>query len=515
MATVFENANFDVSVLLRAIFLRNEFWSPTAKWALVRSPTEYIVAALRGTGMTAAQVHPEWFSSRMGQALFYPPNVAGWKNNKAWLGTSAVAARADFADTLNYRLDQLDLHPLLAPILPDSSIKTPDQLVDIVLTLLDVSVSTGTRTALRDWVVRRGRSEPLDDLSHGDPGVPRARIPRGVTEAPTMLSNDIESNDTLRHLQRIDTSPSGLSRRRFLQAIAAGIGVGAAASLLPTGVADALTAIGAHDGVLLLVNLAGGLDGLNTVVPFGQSEYYDLRPSVNIAEAEVLPLASGIGLHPSLPFFKSQFDAGSLAIVQGVGAIDPDYSHFSMGARWMSGWAGTPANPTSGWVGRWLDGLATPDLLQAVEIGWGGVGLHMIGDNRAAVSVNPSDAGYGSDTNNWIQDSYRAVREMSAATIPGTWSKAFADTLRDQLTVAAAAAPAYVGVPNTSLGKFAIAAGLINANVGLRVVSVTIGGFDNHSSQPADLAALLTQLNDGLQLFWSTLSPLFQTVRRS
>ena len=149
LAAAFDAANFDIATAVRAMFLHPEFYSSTAKNALVRSPTEYVVAILRGTGLTAADIHPEWYDDRMGQALFYPPNVAGWKNNAYWLTTSTMAARADLADHVNQRLDTLKLHPLAA-----SASMTVPQAVDAALGLLDVPVSIGTRAAMTDWLAR-------------------------------------------------------------------------------------------------------------------------------------------------------------------------------------------------------------------------------------------------------------------------------------------------------------------------------------------------------------------------
>lgn len=327
-----------------------------------------------------------------------------------------------------------------------------------------------------------------------------------------MLSSEIEACDALGLLSRHDTSALAISRRRFLQAIAAGVAGTLAASLLPDGAASALTTIGAHDGVLLLINLSGGLDGLNTVVPFGQGAYYDLRPDIAIPEASTLPLADGVGLHPRLTFMKERFDAGQVAIVQGVGVPDPDFSHFTMQARWMDGSVRTPPSPSTGWIGRWLDGMDASDLLQAVHLGWGGTPLHLIGAHRGAVALNPSNGGYGASSDGWIQDSYRALRDMAARSAPvGTWANTVANTMNDQLSVASAVAPAYIGAPSGALRSFAVAAGLLNANVGIRVVSISLGTFDTHSGQPVSLDKLLGELNDGLELFWSLLSPSMHT----
>jgi uncharacterized protein (DUF1501 family) len=334
-----------------------------------------------------------------------------------------------------------------------------------------------------------------------------------------VLPSDISSHDALRHLSR-PNSDMNLSRRRFLQAIAGGAGVAAASSFLPSGMASALTPVGPHDGILLMIYLAGGNDGLNTVVPFGQNEYRANRPDIAISSPDDAGAAnpalrldgvSGIGLHPNLGFLQQQFNQKQLAIVQGVGVPDPNYSHFEMLARWMEGSNnGSSLSPT-GWIGRWLDGASSTDLLSAVNIGWGGIPLHLIGVNRSAVALSPYDGGYGGDTDEWRQEGYKAIRSMATRSTTGTWASEVANALSDQLSVASQVAPAYVGVTdNSDLRQFAVAAGLINANVGVRVINIEIGNFDNHSSEPVDHADNMKTLNDGLQLFWSMLSPSFQ-----
>ncbi len=334
-----------------------------------------------------------------------------------------------------------------------------------------------------------------------------------------MLHSDISSHDALRHLSR-PNSDLNLSRRRFLQAIAGGAGVAAASAFLPSGMASALTPVGPHDGILLMIYLAGGNDGLNTVVPFGQGEYYDNRPDIAISSPDKagavnpalrLDGVSGIGLHPNLGFLQQQFNQKQLAIVQGVGVSDPNFSHFEMLARWMEGSNNGSSLSSTGWIGRWLDGASSTDLLSAVNIGWGGIPFHLIGANHSAVALSPNDGGYGGDTEEWRQEGYKAIRSMATRSTAGTWASQVANALSDQLSVASLVAPAYVGVTdNSELRRFAVAAGLINANVGVRVINIEIGNFDNHASELHDHADNMKTLNDGLQLFWSMLSPSFQ-----
>src|SRR5947208_10488969 len=122
------------------------------------------------------------------------------------------------------------------------------------------------------------------------------------------------------------------SRRDFLKQ---GLVPVFAGSAVPSVFANGVAAAAADspnatpsDRVLVLVQLAGGNDGLNTVIPFQDGTYHDARPTIR-QETGVLPLSPTLGLHPNLKFFKQSFDQGRLAIVQGVGYPNPNLSHFA------------------------------------------------------------------------------------------------------------------------------------------------------------------------------------------
>ena len=147
--------------------------------------------------------------------------------------------------------------------------------------------------------------------------------------------------------------PGQVSRRRFLQGAVASAGV---LSVLPSffdGIAGAATPVGPNDGILLVIQMGGGNDGLNMVPPRNNSRYASLRGALAITDP--LPISSSFGLHPSLPKLKARYDSGRVAIVQGVGQTGNDHSHFSSTATWMAGTA--TASRSSGWLGRWLDGV--------------------------------------------------------------------------------------------------------------------------------------------------------------
>lgn len=330
-----------------------------------------------------------------------------------------------------------------------------------------------------------------------------------------MLHHDHTASDALRALSF--NNPTGsLSRRRFLQTLLAGAGTAVAASaILPEGVGALIPRPTLPtDGVLVIVNLAGGNDGLNTVVPFTDPAYFAKRPEIAFQPDEVLPITDSLGLHPNLPFLQSQYAAKRVAIVQGVGFTNPaevDFSHFVQMAKWMRGWGGQ-GTPGTGWVGRWLDTQGGNNLLNAVHIGRG-VPLHLVGAQRRAVSV-PTAPGFGANpAHSRIYQSARSLADN--VNHSSVFAAPLVKTLRDQLDVAATSQPIYASPfagPSQVVKDFEAAARLINAGVGVRVVSITLGGFDHHASQRSTNIydrgqhILLAELNQGLELFWSTLN---------
>jgi len=162
-----------------------------------------------------------------------------------------------------------------------------------------------------------------------------------------------------------------VTRRRFLavSGVTAGAALAAGATTRPWTALMHQAAVNPRPtgtGVLVLVTLYGGNDGLNTVVPYADPVYHAARPQLAYAEHEVLPLADGLGLNPSMTGLKALWDRGRLTVVRGVGYPDPDRSHFRSMAIWQTGSPGSPQ--PSGWLGRWLDATGT-DPLRAVAVG--------------------------------------------------------------------------------------------------------------------------------------------------
>jgi uncharacterized protein (DUF1800 family) len=103
LAGAFFGSGMNISALMTAILDNDAFYDPSVGFgSVVRSPTEFLVAAARFLGIPAATAHPEWWGSKMGQQLFYPPNVAGWADGGAWISTAAAQAKGQFATYLAY-----------------------------------------------------------------------------------------------------------------------------------------------------------------------------------------------------------------------------------------------------------------------------------------------------------------------------------------------------------------------------------------------------------------------------
>lgn len=150
------------------------------------------------------------------------------------------------------------------------------------------------------------------------------------------------------------------SRREFLTGGLTFLSTAATIPLFLGGTARALAQAasgparrGDGDRILVIVQLAGGNDGLNTVVPYEMDAYYKLRPRLAVARDKVLRLRDGVGLHPAAEGLKALFDEGRLAIVQGVGYPNPNRSHFASMDIWHT--ADPRQQAREGWLGRYFD----------------------------------------------------------------------------------------------------------------------------------------------------------------
>jgi uncharacterized protein (DUF1501 family) len=310
---------------------------------------------------------------------------------------------------------------------------------------------------------------------------------------------------------RDDRVVNGWTRRRFLQAVGAGVLVGPALDAVRSTVPDAWAGppIGAHDGILVVVTLYGGNDALNTFVPYANGLYHSSRPNLAIAPDQVLHVDAQHGFHPRMPYFKALYDSGNVAVVQGLGYPNPNLSHFSSMAIWMAGRFGATASPT-GWLGRWLDSQPPAAAASAAVSVGTSVPLHMVGATRRAVAISEHGDMFGAGRT--AHDLRMHAGLMTIGTASGGRGQLhdmFASTMRRQLEVASEASPVFASpvAGDGLVGKMALTARLVNANIGMRVFDVGQEGYDHHELLPSRHADLLAELDSALQAFYATLAP--------
>jgi len=304
-----------------------------------------------------------------------------------------------------------------------------------------------------------------------------------------------------------------LTRRRFLQGMLASAGSIALVDRAFGRAAAAVAPLGTTEGVLVVLQLGGGNDGLNTVVPVSDPTYATLRRYLSVASGSRPLGTSGFALHPALAGLSARYAAGKVAVVNGVGNPAKDLSHFSSMASWMAGTAG--AGRTTGWLGRFVDTL--PDGaagMRAASVGTT-TPLHLLGARSPAVAIGGPVQPFGSYTDaDWEQPTYQSV---AATGVYSTGLGALADEIgaleTRMITNGKHVAPAAWGhtLPAGDLvPSLDTAARLINLNLGVRVISVaTQASFDTHAGQLAAHQSRLADLDAAITRFYQVLSPSF------
>jgi uncharacterized protein (DUF1501 family) len=312
------------------------------------------------------------------------------------------------------------------------------------------------------------------------------------------------------------------SRRDFLKQ---GLVPVFAGSAVPTVFAQGIAAAAADsrsaapsDRVLVLVQLAGGNDGLNTVIPTQDGAYHDARPTLRVEAATALPLNASLGLHPNLKNFKARFDAGQLAIIQGVGYPNPNLSHFASMNVWET--ASMQAGIGDGWLGRYLNyldqvGESPNHALEGLSVG--SLIAPELRSQRTPTAALQSiqsfrlqplpSSGHGTpvDAENPLMKFYGAFHKAS----PAPYGALLDTTLTEALTSAAAlqSTDKLYQPKATYPAKSPIASSLrlvaetLVSGLGVRVAHVTLGGFDNHSNEKPVHDKLLADLDAALGAF--------------
>ena len=301
----------------------------------------------------------------------------------------------------------------------------------------------------------------------------------------------------------------GNSRRDFLKKSIGLVSLSTVAPHLWVRSAAANARGTAVDRTLVVLQLDGGNDGLNTIVPYAQGAYYDARPTLGIAASDVIHLDSAVGLHPSLANLKPLYDAQKLAIVQGVGYPTPNRSHFRSREIWQT--ADPVQIDTTGWLGRYADAhLADAGELAAINIG-GSLPKSLNADRVVVPSIASletyqfvTDPLYTGDRQNQI-NCYLGINDRPTATgdelaISETSTDAYSGST--ELQAATTGYTPHATYPNSRLAaNLQFAAQIITAGVGTRVVYLTTGGYDTHSGESTDHPRLLSDLAASLAAF--------------
>ncbi len=345
-----------------------------------------------------------------------------------------------------------------------------------------------------------------------------------------------------------------LSRREFLGRTIAG------SSLLAFGAASGLTVPGflaraaraaemGQDKILVVLEMTGGNDGLNTVIPYGDDNYHKARPTLAFKEKDVLRVNDEIGLHPSLYGLSNLLESGKLAIVQGVGYPNPNRSHFESMDVWQS--ADPRGRQTTGWLGRTTAGLKIqPGRMPAFHVSKDQLPLAFRGATTAVPTLHP-DKDFGLNLDE-TADEYQDLRppteavEEAAVVSPATAGNPREKLIRELTQLSGGASPGSAaeftrrmaldtystidrlreivhGRFERPQGQFEfkngdvryvqqglayelqLVAQMIQAEFGSRIYYVSQNGYDTHSDQSGDHRNLMQAMGDAVSNFFALL----------
>jgi uncharacterized protein (DUF1501 family) len=305
------------------------------------------------------------------------------------------------------------------------------------------------------------------------------------------------------------------TRREFLALSAKGIGLLAFSQFAPRFLVQSTLAETPRPEkdrtILVLVQLAGGNDGLNTVVPFEDANYYRLRPTLGIAKESVLRIDDQHGLHPAMTAMHQLVHDGKLAIVHNVGYPNPNRSHFRSTEIWETA-SSSDEVAANGWIGRFLDNACAgvpADIHDplAVHISNG------VPQSFTSASPHPTFGLLPGGGNFHEREETRKVLEKLSNTGASDPTSSFLqhtymDTLVTETKVQHVLGkyrPAAMYPTTPFAASLRNVAALIAAGLPTRVYFVSLTGFDTHANQVGQQARLLGELSEGLAAFQSDL----------
>ncbi|MCU1648402.1 MAG: hypothetical protein JWN03_8677 [Nocardia sp.] len=254
------------------------------------------------------------------------------------------------------------------------------------------------------------------------------------------------------------------------------------------------TPLPAGSGVLVLLTLYGGNDGINTVIPYADNAYHAARPELSYQPEEVLKLDAQLGLNPAMKGFAQLWQQHDLAIVRGVGYPRPDHSHFRSMDIWQTAAPDEPVN--SGWIGRWLD-AAGGDPIRAVSIGPVLPQL-AIGAKYTAAALDPASAPLSADMAAALSGLATVDPHDSAAQALVCAGYGADEAVRQAFSTIE---PPEKSPDNPLTAQLDLVGKCIKAGVPTQVYSVSLGGFDTHADERRTQQQLLGRLDAAVSGF--------------
>ncbi|WP_139490519.1 DUF1501 domain-containing protein [Brevibacillus dissolubilis] len=254
---------------------------------------------------------------------------------------------------------------------------------------------------------------------------------------------------------------------------------------------------------LVVVQLTGGNDGLNTIIPYTNGVYYDNRPRIAVKQNQVLAINKQLGFHASMPGINTLYQQGKVGIIQGVGYPNPDLSHFRSMDIWHSGDPVTPKK--QGWLARYLQQTqgSADQPVRAIEIGQR---LSHALNGQVHVPCIQNVGSYKVEKDEQMLKSLRKLYQIK----PGD---AFTDvkTRGNSLFVStdriSTLTPQDLGYPSTPFGRdLATAAAIIKGGLDTQIIYTQMNGYDEHASENSSHPKLLSQLDQAISFFYHDLA---------
>jgi uncharacterized protein (DUF1501 family) len=302
------------------------------------------------------------------------------------------------------------------------------------------------------------------------------------------------------------------TRRQFLKCSCGGASLLATGLTLPGFLTRSAWAT-AQDGpasngdpILVVIQLTGGNDGLNTVIPIEDDLYHRARPSLRVPSEQGLMLEQGLALHPEMAGMKRLYDDGLLSVVTNVGYPNPDRSHF----RSMDIWHRATMSPeavTDGWLGRVVDQRGAAEKPLALHLDSGALPEALRTQREPVPSIESIEQFRLRSESEPLIDSIEAARQQATEDLLYVQRIAVSSVAQAKRLEQIAAEEGSAAYPQHRLAqRLRQIAQLIAADFGPRIYYTSIDGFDTHARQALVHPVLLRELSESLTEFIDDLS---------